>query len=83
MDSNANGQIDQQDAAYAQLNIWQDTNQNGQLDAAELLSLEEAGIQSLQTAYQNSNQVDGNNNAHRQQGAFTKTDGTSANLGNL
>ena len=33
------------------INIWQDTNQNGQLDAAELLSLEEAGIQSLQTDY--------------------------------
>ena len=79
LDSNADGQIDQQDAAFAQLNIWQDNNQNGQLDEGELLSLTEVGIQALHTAYQNADTRD-NNNAHRQQGHFTKTDGSSAKM---
>jgi hypothetical protein len=45
------------------LKIWQDKNSDGKLDEGELLSLAPAGVKSLNTNYNNSNEVDANNNA--------------------
>src|SRR3546814_17347376 len=60
LDSNQNGVIDSQDAAFSELKIWLDANDNGRTDIGELLSLSEAGIASLQTQWSESTFIDSN-----------------------
>ncbi len=83
LDSNNDGKVDSQDANFSNLKIWQDKNSDGKLDKGELLSLSEAGVQSLNTTCTNSNEVDSSNNAHKQQGSFTTTDGTSNKMNDV
>ncbi|WP_431222787.1 calcium-binding protein [Serratia sp. L9] len=79
-DTNNDGVIDENDEIYHQLRVWVDKNSDGIADEGELLTLNEAGVASINTGYINSNLVDSNGNAHRQQGSFTKTDGTTADI---
>lgn len=44
LDSNADGQITSADAAYGQLKVWQDANQDGISQSTELKTLAERGI---------------------------------------
>src|SRR3546814_13416144 len=60
LDSNQDGVIDSQDAAFSELKIWRDANDNGRTDIGELLSLSEAGIASLQTQWSESTFIDSN-----------------------
>lgn len=46
-DSNEDGQITADDEVWSELNVWQDTNQDGVSDANELLSLDQIGIVSI------------------------------------
>jgi hypothetical protein len=46
-DENHDGKIDRNDAAYNQLRVWMDDNQNGITDAGELKTLQEAGVASV------------------------------------
>lgn len=46
-DGNLDGLIDQQDAVFEKLKVWVDANTNGQTDAAELKTLNELGIVSI------------------------------------
>jgi hypothetical protein len=46
-DTNHDGVVDARDARFNDLKIWQDSNGNHQTDAAEMRSLSEAGISSL------------------------------------
>ncbi|MHB9119797.1 MAG: hypothetical protein ACYC2R_16225, partial [Burkholderiales bacterium] len=76
LDDNHDGQLDRQDSAWTELNIWQDQNSDGKTDAGELKTLSELGIKSMATAYTTDAAVtDSHGNQHRQQGGFTKTDG--------
>jgi Ca2+-binding RTX toxin-like protein len=50
LDSNADGVIDVNDAAYADLRVWRDLNQDGASQAGELQTLGEAGITSINLA---------------------------------
>jgi len=75
LDSNGDGVIDALDAAFSELRIWKDANGNGRTDDGELLTLAEAGVQSINLAYTNSNTVDAQGNAHQQIGSYTTTDG--------
>ncbi|WP_377194392.1 calcium-binding protein [Ruegeria meonggei] len=52
LDSNGDGLIDSQDAQFADLQVWQDLNQDGVSDASELQSLTDAGIASISLASQ-------------------------------
>ena len=47
LDSNHDGVIDANDAAFSQLKVWVDQNLNGQLDSGELKSLSDLGITSI------------------------------------
>ncbi len=47
LDDNADGVVDANDAAFGELLVWQDVNQDGESDEGELLTLAEAGIESL------------------------------------
>lgn len=75
---NADGKLDSNDAAWASLKVWKDANGDGYHSDGEVISLQDAGVQSINIAYTNSTQVDANGNAHQQLGSFTKTDGTTA-----
>lgn len=75
LDSNADGQIDAGDAAFANLRIWQDADGDGATDAGELLTLTDAGVQSIQLNYANGTATDANGNTHKQIGVYTTTAG--------
>jgi hypothetical protein len=83
LDSNNDGVINSQDTEFSNIKIWQDQDQDGKLDAGELLTLAEAGVKSFNTAYTNSDAVDAQGNAHKQQGSFTTTDGTSNKMNDV
>ena len=80
LDSNNDGVFNNSDASWAQVKVWKDTNQNGKADEGELLTLEQAGIESIDLDYQNSNITDANENKHSQTGTFTKTDGATGSV---
>jgi len=74
-DANGDGVIDANDPVFAQLRVWLDADTNGRTADGELLTLEEAGVRSINVAYTNSNHVDAQGNAHRQIGSYTTTNG--------
>ena len=78
LDSNNDGMFNNLDTAWNEVKVWKDTNQNGIVDNGELLTLEQAGVLSIKLDYSNLISYDGNNNVHRQQGTFIRTDGTTA-----
>lgn len=75
LDANNDGVIDANDAAFAELRVWRDANGNGRTDTGELLTLEEAGVKSINVNYITSSFVDAEGNAHRQTGSYTTVDG--------
>jgi Ca2+-binding RTX toxin-like protein len=74
-DANGDGVIDANDPVYAQLRVWVDGNTDGRNAEGELLTLEEAGVRSINVAFTNSSFIDPQGNAHRQVGSYTTTDG--------
>ena len=82
-DSNGDGVIDASDPIYSQLQIWRDSNGNGQVDPGELETLAEAGITSinLSSTAQTADTVAGNTiNAT---GSFTRADGTTGTIADV
>ena len=74
--SNGDGVIDANDAAWSELRAWRDLNQDGISQEGELFTLDEVGIASLslgttQTDYYN------NGSWTPVEGSFTRTDGTT------
>ena len=83
LDGNSDGKIDADDAAYTQLLIWKDINGDGYSSHNELFTLNELGIQSINTSYYDSSYIDANGNEYKQVGSFTRTDnsrGTAADV---
>ena len=72
LDSNNDGIIDANDAAFADLKLWRDTNQDGTTNSGELITLAQAGIVSLNLANVLKNQATGNGNTLTREGSFTK-----------
>ncbi len=79
-DSNKDGILDQNDADWYKLQIWQDKNQNGRTDAGELKSLDETGVKSIDLNYSETQLTDSNNNAQKQTSTVTMADGSTANI---
>ncbi|WP_327021768.1 calcium-binding protein [Klebsiella sp. RHBSTW-00484] len=76
LDSNQDGVLNAEDAAWAQLKIWRDRNGNARTDDGELLTMEEANIAAIDTHYKKSSFVDEQGNSHKQTGNITMTDGS-------
>jgi hypothetical protein len=79
LDSNGDGKIDSTDTAYASLRVWKDADGNGFSGAGELLTLAEAGVQSIGVGFTGSTLTDSQGNQHRQVGSYTSTAGQTRN----
>jgi len=55
---NRDGKIDQSDAVFSRLRVWQDSNHNGISEANELHSLSSQGIATLELDYKTSQRTD-------------------------
>ncbi|MCS4511048.1 calcium-binding protein [Xylophilus ampelinus] len=80
-DANGDGAIDANDAVYAQLRIWKDTNQDGISQAGELHTLADMGVASINVAGQASTVDLGHGNTQPWTGSFTRTDGSRGTSG--
>ncbi|MGE6779026.1 calcium-binding protein [Vreelandella titanicae] len=80
LDTNDDGVVDAQDADFASLQVWQDKNGDGRVQAGELRSLADAGVASLSIAFDSASETDEAGNLHLQLGHFTRTDGSEAAL---
>ncbi len=74
-DVNGDGVIDASDPVFTQLRVWVDPNTDGRSAAGELLTLDEAGVRSIQILYVNMFSTDAQGNAHRQVSRYTTTSG--------
>jgi hypothetical protein len=77
LDTNLDGKVDANDAAFSQLRIWQDMDGDGYSSGDELFTLDEMDIVSINTGYATSSYVDPNGNEHKQVGSFTWNDSTT------
>ena len=80
LDSNRDGVIDAKDDKFSELRIWVDRDGDGFSAPDELMTLEEAGIKSLNLSHTFVGQVDENGNTIARVGSFTRTDGTTADM---
>ena len=78
LDSNTDGKVDANDAAWQELKVWIDADGDGYSQTDELFTLEQVGVASVNTGFTTSTTVDANGNAHKQIGTFTRADGTTA-----
>jgi Ca2+-binding RTX toxin-like protein len=82
-DSNLDGVIDANDPIYSQLRIWVDSNGNGVVDPGELLTLQQAGIASINlTPTPQSGDLSAGNQIMAT-GSFTRGDGSAGTFADV
>ncbi len=59
---NGNGRIGPGDAVYASLRLWRDANHNGLSEPAEMSTLDESGLRTIDLDYKESRRFDDNGN---------------------
>src|SRR5262249_53132752 len=79
LDSNGDGKIDANDAAFASLRVWRDANGNGVGDTGELITLAVAGITAINLNAQSARQ-NINGNVVTGTSTFVRADGTTATI---
>ncbi|WP_277588252.1 calcium-binding protein [Pseudomonas chlororaphis] len=83
LDSNHDGKIDASDAAFNQLYVWRDSNSDATVAVGELLSLTEANVGSLNTAFTSQNQTDAQGNQVLQTGTYTDANGVTHSMNDI
>ncbi len=76
-DDNGDGVIDRNDAIWDSLKVWVEKTADGVTTEGETMSLEEAGVESINVGYENVREDDGKGNLIGQTGTFTRADGTT------
>lgn len=82
-DSNHDGVVDARDAHFADLRVWQDSNGNHVTDAGELMTLAQAGVESLTVTYNMLPALDESGNLHGERSSATLTGGQSVDMTDL
>ena len=82
-DTNNDGMVNASDTRFANLRIWQDTNQDGISQANELKTLAEVGISAISVAKTENSQLLSNGNQLADLGSFIRTDGTTGSMGEV
>jgi Ca2+-binding RTX toxin-like protein len=78
-DSNGDGILSSKDDKFAAFMVWSDRNGNGKADAGEVVSLESAGVASIDLGGQAVDRIwNWGENITVNTGSFTRTDGTHA-----
>ncbi|MCK9387630.1 MAG: putative Ig domain-containing protein [Sulfuritalea sp.] len=80
-DSNLDGVIDGLDTHWANLRVWQDTNQDGISQSAELKTLAQLDITALHLAKVENSLSLANGNVLADLGSYTRADGTQGGAG--
>ncbi len=84
LDLNQDGKLNSSDAAFANLRVWQDINQDGFSQATELKTLDELGISSINTvASITGGQNQNNGNVIIGSSSFEREDGSTNTSGAL
>ncbi|MBA1330051.1 hypothetical protein QQ73_02295, partial [Candidatus Endoriftia persephone str. Guaymas] len=83
LDENRDGRVDSKDSGWASLKVWRDLNGNGKTDKGELLSMNSAGVKSLDTGYNSIRYTDVNGNLHQGYAGFTRTDGAIGQMADV
>ncbi|WP_293269061.1 SdrD B-like domain-containing protein, partial [Neptunomonas sp.] len=82
-DTNGDGVINLSDDAFAQLQVWQDANENGITDAGELSSLADAGLAALDVQFETRTEgadTEQNGNRLLDWSTAEQTDGSTVDL---
>jgi hypothetical protein len=80
-DSNADGVVNNLDANWANLRVWQDLNQDGISQSNELTTLDQQGIASFDTGRTLNSQMLPSGNQMADLGTFTRVDGSTGATG--
>jgi Ca2+-binding RTX toxin-like protein len=80
-DTNHDGKLDAEDDRWGEFRIWQDRNQDGISQASELVTLDQAGIQSIDLTPAGSAVHFADGSAISGTSAYTRTDGTTGIAG--
>jgi hypothetical protein len=75
-----NGTIDEHDAIFPELRLWQDLDHDGVSQPSELHTLPELGVASVSLAYLEARQVDQHGNSFRYMAAVYGTPGSPAGM---
>ena len=81
LDANQDGVVNASDAAFSQLRVWRDLDQDGVTDAGELQTLASLGVAGLNVAATSHTQTLTNGNEIADLGTFIKADGQVGTLG--
>jgi len=82
LDTNNDGVLDANDAAFGELSVWTDNNGNGITDGNELTNLSSLGIDSIALNATKSSQMN-NGNLIGLMGSYTTTDGQMHTMGDV
>lgn len=77
-DGNSDDVIDATDSVFAELKVWEDADGDGQVDAGELKSLNDAGIASISLTTTPQSGVTNAGNSITATGSFTRADSTTS-----
>ncbi|MFB0844611.1 XkdQ/YqbQ family protein [Paenibacillus oleatilyticus] len=82
LDDNGDGLIDKNDAGFAQLKVWKDSNSDGKSAPNELFTLPDLGITAIHTKYYDiGSGNESNSNILVRESSYTKQDGSSGIMG--
>jgi len=82
LDVNKDNVINSQDTAYNELKLWIDANQDGKVDDGEMMSLKDAGVESMNLTAKNDVSVD-NGNIIGLESSFTTTSGETHDMADV
>ncbi|MEJ8858748.1 SdrD B-like domain-containing protein [Variovorax robiniae] len=79
-DSNGDGVVDAKDAHFNDLTVWRDANGNHVTDAGELMTLAQAGVESLKVAHTEVPEIDAQGNLHLERSSATLAGGHEVDM---